>query len=202
MSYLEFHKQWHVFLYNVAVVVAMVLMAFGKGFAQGSLSGLTFANPNIGLSAGEIAGVDAMIVSKRDSIVNVKEKQLGRKMTVKELAKIDAEMEKGKRMIKAFQKAVKMSVTIYFKSAAEAEIKLDTQVNDKILKDAGVGWLQRKALKASFKIMPKSRKEKYVRKGNLIIFSPDEQSDTLRLSADGKQLAGKIMNYPFALKRQ
>lgn len=182
--------------------MAVVVMAFSDLNAQNSLAGQTFANPNIGFNASEFAGVNAMIASKRDSIISVREKKLGRKMTAKELAKMDEEIEKAKKMINSMQKAIKVGLTINFKSSTEAEMKLDAVVDDKLLKEEGVGWLQRNALKASFKMMPKSMKDKYVRKGSLIIFSPTENPDTLRLSSDGNRLTGKLMKKSYTLTRQ
>lgn len=186
----------------IGMVMVVAVMTFADGYAQSSLAGQNFANPNIGFKTDEFVGVNAMIDAKRDSLINVKEKELGRKLTAKETAKIDDKIAEGKKIMTAFQKAIKIGVSINFKSATEAEMKMDTSVDDKILKEAGVGWLQRNALKASFKMMPKSTKEKYVRKGNLIIVSPTSDPDTLRLSSDGKQLTGKLLKSSFTLTRQ
>lgn len=187
-------------VYRMGVVMVAMLIGFGDGYAQSSLAGQTYSNPNIGFNANKMIGLDNMIESKRDSLINVKEKELGRKLTAKETKKIDEKIEEGKKMMTAFQKAIKIGITINFKSATEAEMKMDTSVDDKVLKEAGVDWLQRNALKASFKMMPKSMKEKYVRKGNLIIVSPSMEPDTLYLSSDGKQLTGKMMKTPYTLK--
>lgn len=186
----------------IGMVMAVAMMVCADGYAQSSLAGQNFANPNIGFYTDELVVASAMIDSKRDSIINVKEKDLGRKLTAKETAKIDEKIAEGKKIMTAFQKAIKIGVSINFKSATEAEMKMETSVNDKILKEAGVGWLQRNALKASFKMMPKSMKEKYVRKGNLIILSPASDPDTLCLSSDGRQLTGKLLKSPFTLTRQ
>lgn len=184
------------------VVVAVVSVAAGDVYAQTNLAGQIFANSNIGFNINELTGVDTMIATKRDSLINVKEKELGRKLTSQETAQMDEKIEEGKKIIAAFQKAVRMGITISFKSATEIEMKMDTRIDDKPLKAAGVSWFQRNAMKAAFKIMPKSIKEKYIRKGNLIIFSPNSDPDTLRLSGDGRQLTSKILKTPYILQRQ
>ena len=186
----------------IFVVVAAVSMAFADGYAQTNLAGQTFANSNIGFNINDLAGVDIMMATQRDSLINVKEKDLGRKLTAQETAKIDEKFEEGKKIMAAFQKAVRMGITVSFKSASEIEMKMDTAIDDKPLKAAGVGWFQRNAMKAAFKMMPKSMKERYIRKGNLIIVSPNSDPDTLRLSGDGRQLLGKILKTPYILQRQ
>jgi 5'-3' exonuclease len=57
------------------------------------------------------------------------------------------------------------------------------------LKILGIGWLKRKALKASLALMPESQKAKYEVKGNKVIVI-DEDRDTLTLGNDGNTLSG------------
>ena len=82
----------------IGMVMAVAMMACADGYAQSSLAGQSFANSNIGFKAGELSGINAMIDSKRDSLINVKEKELGRKLTDKETAKIDEKIADGKQL--------------------------------------------------------------------------------------------------------
>ena len=62
----------------------------------------------------------------------------------------------------------------------------------KALKNAGIGWAKRKALKSAIALLPSSQKMKYSVKDNLIICSDGSDKDTLTISADGKYLYGKM----------
>lgn len=177
----------------IAFVMVVMLMGLTPAIVSAqSLAGQEFLNSNVNFMGAELSGVNDIIASKRDSLLDAKAKKLGRKLTAAEVAKVDDEIKEGQKAVSAMQKAIQMNVGVIFLSEKEVEMRMKMSVDDKALKDAGIGWLQRNALKASLKLMPKSMKEKYVRKGNLVIVSPESDPDTLRLSSDGKQLTGKF----------
>ena len=66
-----------------------------------------------------------------------------------------------------------------------------------------MGWLKRKALKASIAIAPKSEKGTYIIKGNKVIMTDsDNEKDTMTISQDGKYLSVKFdAQTPFKLTR-
>jgi len=61
--------------------------------------------------------------------------------------------------------------------AIVAIMRQKTRVDDEALKILGVGWLKRKALKASLALMPESQKAKYEVKGNKVIVIDDKDRD-------------------------
>ena len=89
-------------------------------------------------------------------------------------------------------KVIKTAITMEFKSETQAVVKTDMSVSEDALKQAGVSWAKRKALKAAMAIMPSSEKMSYMVKDGLVIMDPTDEPDTLRLSKDGKYLYGKF----------
>ena len=78
------------------------------------------------------------------------------------------------------------------------------RVCDEAMKAAGLGWLQRKAMKAALAVAPSSEKGTYVVKGQQVIMTDSNgEKDTLMLSQDGQYLSGKMdKDTPFKLKRK
>ena len=91
-----------------------------------------------------------------------------------------------------------------FKNATDLVMKVDMRIDDAALKAAGISWIKRKALKAALAVAPTSQKGTYIQKGNLVIVTEhgDEETDTLRLSNDGKFLYGKLDEEEFKLTRR
>ena len=87
---------------------------------------------------------------------------------------------------------MRIGITVEFKSDKQAVMKLDMKMNDEVMKQAGIGWVKRKAMQAAMAVLPSSEKVEYVVKDNLVIFDPDDEPDTLRLSDDGKFIYGKF----------
>lgn len=181
----------------IIVLCAMTAMACHIN-AQGSLKGQTFSNPNIFASTW-----DSEITGQRAKAIRYAENKKGRKLTTEEMAKVDKAIAEARKKAAALKDGISMSITVTFLSDTELKMHNDIRVNDEALKATGMGWLKRKALKASLSVMPKTMKEKYVRKGQLIIMSPDDDPDTLRLSTNGGQLTGRFdKTTVFILNRQ
>lgn len=105
-------------------------------------------------------------------------------------------------MIIAVRKGLKTAITVEFKTEKNATMKVNMKVSDDVLKAAGIPWLKRKAMKAALAVAPSTMKATYEVKGNLVILNDDGELDTLRLSADGKQLYGTFdKKTPFTLTR-
>ena len=115
-----------------------------------------------------------------------------RKLTDAEKAEIEKTLQEAKAKADAAMKGIKTAVTVEFKTETQAIMKMDMKVNEEALKQAGVNWAKRKALRAILAIAPSSEKTTYVVKGNLVIMSPTDEPDTLRISNDGKYLYGKF----------
>ena len=174
----------------ILVVVAMMTMMTVN--AQ-SLAGRTYYNANI--LAGEMnkkmKEVDQKIPEIRAEKYAKFEKEKGHKPTAAEKAKLDKEVDDAIAQAKALAKGASTTITIEFKTEKDAVMKADMNVSDDAMKAAGIGWLKRKALKASLAVAPSSNKATYVVKGDLIILNDGKEKDTLRLSSDGKYLYGK-----------
>lgn len=174
----------------ILVVVAMMTMMTVN--AQ-SLAGRTYYNANI--LAGEMnkkmKEVDQKIPEIRAEKYAKFEKEKGHKPTAAEKAKLDKEVDDAIAQAKALAKGASTAITIEFKTEKDAVMKADMKISEDAMKAAGIGWLKRKALKASLAVAPSSNKATYVVKGDLIILNDGKEKDTLRLSSDGKYLYGK-----------
>ena len=60
----------------------------------------------------------------------------------------------------AAKKCMSTAITVEFTSATDLVMRQKTRVDDETLKILGIGWLKRKALKASLALMPESQKAK------------------------------------------
>ena len=163
--------------------------------AQNSLVGRTYYNANIMTDALYEAtkDMDKKVQDAKTEEIAKLEKKEGRKATRAEIAEIDAKMQKAQKMMEAMTKGMTTELTVTFKTEKEAVMKANISVSDEALKNAGIGWMKRKALKAAIALIPSTEKSSYIVKGNLVIMiDDDEGNDTLRLSNDGKYLFGKF----------
>ena len=88
-------------------------------------------------------------------------------------------------------KAMSMYTYVIFKTDATLTIKSTAYCDDNLMKQAGVGWAKRKLMKVLFKAMNHEEEMPYRVQGSLVIAGKADDLDTLRLSADGKQLTMK-----------
>jgi len=159
--------------------------------AQSSLVGRTYYNANIlGEKMNEAISM-AMPDAKAKKIAE-EEKAKGRKLTAAEKAEIDKKMQESLQKADAVMKGMTTAITVEFKSETQAIMKMDMQISEDAMKKAGISWAKRKAMKAAMALAPSTQKANYVVKGNLVILDPNDESDTLRLSDDGKYLYGKF----------
>ena len=156
-----------------------------------SLVGRVYYNANImGEKMNE--AINKALPEAKEEAIAKQEKEKGRKLTDAEKAEINKKLEEAQAKANAAMKGIKTAVTVEFKSETQAIMKTDMQVNEEALKQAGVPWAKRKALKAAIAIMPTTEKTSYMVKDNLVIMDPTDEPDTLRLSSDGKYLYGKF----------
>ena len=177
------------------LAIAAAMMFAMNLQAQNSLVGRTYYNANIMTDALNEAtkDMDKKVQDAKAEEIAKLEKKEGRKATRAEIAEIDAKMQKAQKMMEAMTKGMTTELTVTFKTEKEAVMKANISVSDEALKNAGIGWMKRKALKAAIALIPSTEKSSYIVKGNLVIMiDDDEGNDTLRLSNDGKYLFGKF----------
>lgn len=129
--------------------------------------------------------------AKSQTIAKI-EKEKGRKMTDEEKAEFNKKEPEARKKMNEIMNGMRIGITVEFKSDKQAVMKLDMKMNDEVMKQAGIGWVKRKAMQAAMAVLPSSEKVEYVVKDNLVIFDPDDEPDTLRLSDDGKFIFGKF----------
>lgn len=178
-------------LFSIIVLTATV---FVGAQAQTSLVGRVYYHPNI--MAEELNTKSAEVNKKMDESVREEivkeEKKKGRALTAEEKAKIKKKAEEALKTAEAVIKSTKTAVTATFKSDTELVMQMKLQVDEEALKNAGIGWAKRKALKSAIALLPSSQKMKYSVKDNLIICNDGKEKDTLTVSDDGKYLYGKM----------
>lgn len=177
------------------LAIAAAMMFAMNLQAQNSLVGRTYYNANIMTDAlNEVTkDMDKKVQDAKTEEIAKLEKKEGRKATRAEIAEIDAKMQKAQKMMEAMTKGMTTELTVTFKTEKEAVMKANISVSDEALKNAGIGWMKRKALKAAIALIPSTEKSSYIVKDNLVIMiDDDEGNDTLRLSNDGKYLFGKF----------
>jgi hypothetical protein len=191
---------------KIIALAIVAFMAVVSASAQTNLSGRVYHNPNI-LSGKfkklkDVASMD--IAEARTKAIEKAEKEKGRKLTEAELSKLDKDVKDGLEKAKILSKGFSSSLTVEFKNATDLVMKVDMRIDDAALKAAGISWIKRKALKAALAVAPTSQKGTYIQKGNLVIVTEhgDEETDTLRLSNDGKFLYGKLDEEEFKLTRR
>ena len=188
---------------TVIIAFIALMMANASASTQTSLKGRVYHHPNIMEKVMEKeADLDKEIAEARARAIAKKEKEKGRKLTQKETAELDKATANAKKQAEVAKKALTVAITIEFTSATDVVMKQNTKVDDDALKNMGVGWLKRKALKASLALAPESHKAKYEVKGNKVIVVDGKERDTLMLSNDGKTLSGLFdKNTKYTLKR-
>lgn len=178
-------------LFSIIVLTATV---FVGAQAQTSLVGRVYYHPNI--MADEMKAHEKKVQAKLDEAIREEiekaEKKKGRPLTAEEKAQTKKEAEEANKRAILVMKSTKTSVTATFKSDKEMEMQMKFQMDDDALKNAGVSWAKRKAIKAAIALLPSKEKMQYTVQGNLIICSDGTDKDTLTISDDGKYLYGKM----------
>ncbi len=178
-------------LFSIIILTATV---FVGAQAQTSLVGRVYYHPNI--IADEMKNMQNEIDSKVEEAIREEiekaEKKKGRPLTAEEKAQTKKEAEEASKRAILVMKSTKTSVTATFKSDKEMEMQMKFQMDDETLKNAGISWAKRKAIKAAIALLPSTEKMKYTVQGNLIICSDGTDKDTLTISDDGKYLYGKM----------
>ena len=156
------------------LLMATVTIMTARSVQAQSFAGRIYQNPNI---------YAAEIEAKVKNDVAKTEKKKGRKLTDEERARLTART----RLVRG---SIKTQATAQFVSDTQMTLKISTTFDEEALKKADVGWLQRKALKAAASTSPSlTVKYNYTVQGNLVIARDGSDTDTLRLSADGRQLS-------------
>ena len=178
-------------LFSIIVLTATV---FVGAQAQTSLVGRVYYHPNI--MADEMKNMQNEVDSKLDETIKEEmakaEKKKGRPLTAEEKTEVKKKVEEARKVAEALMKGTKTAITVTFKTENELSMQMKMQVDDEALKNAGISWAKRKALKAAIALLPSSQKMKYSVKDNLIICSDGSDKDTLTISEDGKYLYGKM----------
>lgn len=186
---------------KILLLVAVVVMTALDVQAQ-SLVGRKYYNANIiaSLMDGEMDNMEQKIDSaKHEALVKAEQKK-GRQLTAAEKAEVEQKAKEAQQMIIAVRKGMSTAITVEFTTEKNATMKVKMKVSDDVLKAAGIPWLKRKAMKAALAVAPSTMKATYEVKGNLVILNDDGELDTLRLSADRKQLHGTFdKKTPFTL---
>ena len=178
-------------MFSLFILAACI---FAAAEAQTSFAGRVYQHPNIMIDgmkahAKEIEG--KMDEAIREEIAK-EEKKKGRALTAEERTKVEKELEEARQTSMAVMKCMKTTVTATFKTDKELEMQMKIQLDEEGLKNAGISWAKRKALKAGTALMPTSQKMKYTVQGNLIICTDGKDKDTLTVSNDGKYLYGEM----------
>jgi len=175
---------------KIVLTIVAIMTAISVD-AQTNLTGRVYHNPNIMANMmDQEVNIDNKIAEARNEAIAKMEKKKGRKLTKEELAMINKKLAEIKKQADAAKKCMSTAITVEFTSATNLVMRQKTRVDDEALKIMGVGWLKRKALKASLALMPESQDAKYEVKGNKVIVIDDKDRDTLTISNDGNTLSG------------
>ncbi len=180
--------KYRLFLVTVSLIASCSLSPL---LAQTDLKGRIYHNPNIMADAMKKEIDNSWTEAKSQAIAKI-EKEKGRKMTDEEKAEFNKKEPEARKKMNEIMNGMRIGITVEFKSDKQAVMKLDMKMNDEVMKQAGIGWVKRKAMQAAMAVLPSSEKVEYVVKDNLVIFDPDDEPDTLRLSDDGKFIFGKF----------
>lgn len=180
--------KYRLFLVTVSLIASCSLSPL---LAQTDLKGRIYHNPNIMADAMKKEIDNSWTEAKSQAIAKI-EKEKGRKMTDEEKAEFNKKEPEARKKMNEIMNGMRIGITVEFKSDKQAVMKLDMKMNDEVMKQAGIGWVKRKAMQAAMAVIPSSEKVEYVVKDNLVIFDPDDEPDTLRLSDDGKFIYGKF----------
>lgn len=190
-------------LFRLFVGFVLAFCATASTFAQNGLAGREYYNANI-------------LADKMDKIVNMPPKELqeakekyvaeqeekkGRKFNAKERAAAEKDFDEQMAGAVNMLKGMKTAVTMEFTTATQGVTKVKITLDEAALKMAGVPWIQRKAMKAAIATVPESEKFDYTLQGDMVILKDKQESDTMRISSDGKTLTGKMDGDKVVLKR-
>lgn len=162
--------------------------------AQTNLSGRTYHHPDImaeGMKAYEKDLEKKMAEVVGQEIAKAENKK-GAPLSADEKAKIKSKQDEAIKFSLAVMKATKTAMTATFKSDTELVMQADITLDEDALKAAGLGWAQRKALKAAISLTPSTQKMSYTTKDNLVFCNDGAERDTLALSDDGNYLYGEF----------
>ena len=158
---------------KILLMVAVAIMTAMSAQAQ-SFAGRIYQNPYINAAENE--------AKVKKDVANT-EKKKGRKLTNEERASLTERL----RLVRG---SIKTQATAQFVSDTEMTLKISTTFDEEALKKADVPWGKRKALKLAASASPSlTIKYNYIVQGNLVIARDGSDTDTLRLSADGRQLS-------------
>ena len=175
---------------KIVLTIVAIMTAISVD-AQTNLTGRVYHNPNIMANMmDQEVNIDKKIAEARNEAIAKMEKKKGRELTKEELAMINKKLAEIKKQADAAKKCMSTAITVEFTSATNLVMRQKTRVDDEALKIMGVGWLKRKALKASLALMPESQDAKYEVKGNKVIVIDDKDRDTLTIGNDGNTLSG------------
>ena len=163
---------------TIFLFLLMLSVAFAN--AQTKLAGHTYRNANVMTSMMDkmMRDTEAMVRENVNTVIAAAEKKKGRTLTAEERKEL-----------------------IDFKDEKKLTINMDVTVNEEAMKQLGINWLKRKALKTLVSVAPSFNGE-YIVKDHLVIVYEDKQpSDTLRVSPDGKKLYGKMDGINYTLTR-
>lgn len=176
-------------------ISALLFVLFALALqAQTNLSGRTYHHPDImaeGMKAYEKDLEKKMAEVVGQEIAKAENKK-GAPLSADEKAQIKAKQDEAIKFSLAVMKATKTAMTATFKSDTELVMQADITLDEDALKAAGLGWAQRKALKAAISLTPSTQKMSYTTKDNLIFCNDGSERDTLVLSDDGKYLYGEF----------
>ena len=178
----------------MGLFAAGILLCGSLNASAQSLAGKVYQNSNVMNVIMDTAldEVNMKSDSLRKEAIAKKEKNLGRKMKAEELAELDKELKDAMKKAKVASNAVKTAITFTFKDETNAVMNMKMSIDEEALKQIGVGWAKRKAMKAAIAMAPENQKCTYVREGNMIIANDGKANDTLKLSDDGTKLYGEL----------
>ncbi len=176
-------------------ISALLFVLFALALqAQTNLSGRTYHHPDImaeGMKAYEKDLEKKMAEVVGQEIAKAENKK-GAPLSADEKAQIKARQDEAIKFSLAVMKATKTAMTATFKSDTELVMQADITLDEEALKAAGLGWAQRKALKAAISLTPSTQKMSYTTKDNLVFCNDGAERDTLALSDDGNYLYGEF----------
>lgn len=176
-------------------ISALLFVLFALALqAQTNLSGRTYHHPDImaeGMKAYEKDLEKKMAEVVGQEIAKAENKK-GAPLSADEKAQIKSKQDEAIKFSLAVMKATKTAMTATFKSDTELVMQADITLDEDALKAAGLGWAQRKALKAAISLTPSTQKMSYTTKDNLVFCNDGAERDTLALSDDGNYLYGEF----------
>lgn len=176
-------------------ISALLFVLFALALqAQTNLSGRKYHHPDImaeGMKAYEKDLEKKMAEVVGQEIAKAENKK-GAPLSADEKAQIKAKQDEAIKFSLAVMKATKTAMTATFKSDTELVMQADITLDEDALKAAGLGWAQRKALKAAISLTPSTQKMSYTTRDNLVFCNDGAERDTLALSDDGNYLYGEF----------